>query len=173
MSHTNELKTISCNRKKILEDPEEDIRVKTERDHKWIFVCLLTFSVKVRNKHDTNQRYELCLLTENRLPQAQQHKLMLTYKFTVQEDQSLAWIGLHSWSHKAGTEMVTNLSFIWRLQRQTCNLFPRALSLAESSSLQLWDGPALPCSRSGVTSFACHEAPSIFKTAGPSPVSKL
>lgn len=97
---------------------------------------MLAFSNKVRKRLDTNGRYELCLLTDNRLPQSRQHKLMPTYKFTVQEDQSPAWLGLHSWSHKAGTEMVTNLSFIWRLRRQTYNLLPRA---------PCWPNPA-PCS---------------------------
>lgn len=32
MSHTNELKIISYNREKTLEDPEEDIKVKTEKE---------------------------------------------------------------------------------------------------------------------------------------------
>lgn len=44
MSHTNELKIISCNREKTLEDPEEDIKVKTEKKTTsgFLFVYLLS-----------------------------------------------------------------------------------------------------------------------------------
>lgn len=76
MACANELKIISCKRKKILEDPEEDTRVNTEKE---ITVVLSAgWLPLIRNGQGSNQSYVLFLLIDNKFPQIQQHKPMST-----------------------------------------------------------------------------------------------